>query len=300
MTRVKTTSIGASIAFACLTAAGAALAADPAAIFADPTGLPAVAAPNGKLSFEGGASGANGVRTRETGFVSGSYTIPLSHQFGYQIDAAGGSVSNRFSGGVGSHFFYRNPSTFLFGLTAGGASLAGAQTGRFGAEAEIYAGGAVTFSGAAGYQTKASSAFAVVQEGAYGNVAATFYPDPNFAITAGLSRSPNVWGGYTRIEYQPEAWKNASVFANAQLAERGQFAVTAGAQFYFGAQKTLIRRHREDDPPNMLSNPASLITGAALASIQRKWLTEVKGSSISSNGVCPAGKFYEPIIKMCI
>ena len=284
---------------ACLLAPAFALAADlpgarPSASPGPYGELPAVSAPNGKFSLEGGFGGARGVQTRGLGLASGSFTFPLGQRFGAQFDATAGSVADRFAGGAGAHLFYRNPATFLVGATAG------ATFGRFGGEAEVYASNFLTLHGAAGYQTRATSASAIVNSGAFGNLGATIYPDPNLAISGGVTRNPDAWGGYAGLEYQPEAWKNISLFVNGAAAERRQFAVTAGVQVYFGADKTLIRRHREDDPPNMMTGPGSLITGAALAALQQEWLRTVAGSSLSSNGVCPAGKFYEPVIKLCL
>ncbi|MEZ5890424.1 MAG: hypothetical protein R3D52_09310 [Xanthobacteraceae bacterium] len=44
----------------------------------------------------------------------------------------------------------------------------------------------------------------------------------------------------------------ASLFANGSLLENGDGAVMGGLRVYFGQRdKTLIRRHREDDPSSV-------------------------------------------------
>jgi hypothetical protein len=261
---------------------------------------PAVSAPNAKLSIEGGLGGAQGIPTLGQGFVSGSFTFPIAQQWGVQLDATGGSVAKQFTGGAGGHIFWREPKTALIGLTGGIANVAGATFGRFGAETDIYVNNALTLSAAGGYQTGATSTRAIVNKGFYGNVGATLYPDPNLAISLGVSRTPNVFGAYASAEYQPEGWKGVSLFVNGTVAEHRQFAVRGGLVLYFGKDKSLIRRHREDDPVNLLNGPGGGVTWAGLAALQQKIIREKPGTTISTNGNCPPGKFYEPIIRLCL
>ena len=52
------------------------------------------------------------------------------------------------------------------------------------------------------------------------------------------------------LEFQPDqfARHNIAFYLNGELAEPSVYGVTAGVRFYFGPDKPLIRRHREDDP----------------------------------------------------
>jgi hypothetical protein len=58
----------------------------------------------------------------------------------------------------------------------------------------------------------------------------------------------------------------AALFASGSVSEDGDGAVLGGLRFYFGQHdKTLIRRHREDEPPGLDTFTAGgnggLITG---------------------------------------
>jgi hypothetical protein len=56
--------------------------------------------------------------------------------------------------------------------------------------------------------------------------------------------------GNATLEIQPDLFtrRNVSFYFNGDVAERSTYAVTAGIRIYFGPDKPLIRRHREDDP----------------------------------------------------
>ena len=72
---------------------------------------PAVSGPNGKFSVEGGKY------DNESSFLGlGSYTMPLGHSFGLQVDGALGHIDEKIMGGAGLHLFARDPSKYLFGL----------------------------------------------------------------------------------------------------------------------------------------------------------------------------------------
>lgn len=75
--------------------------------------LPAVSAPNGKIEFYGGMVNPGGAGFRAAGALS----LPVSDQFGLQLDvgvvgSAGGPI---FGGAV--HGFTRDPDNYLLGLT---------------------------------------------------------------------------------------------------------------------------------------------------------------------------------------
>ena len=60
------------------------------------------------------------------------------------------------------------------------------------------------------------------------------------------------YGG--RVEYQPalDALPGLSFFADVADGEKSYDHAVAGIRFYFGTNKSLIKRHREDDPANSL------------------------------------------------
>jgi len=78
---------------------------------------PAVLAPNAKLKL-GYSSG-----TGDGGFVTGSFTAPVSDQFGVQLDLGYDDAGNSGAAlgatkGAALHMFYRDPSRFLIGAYA--------------------------------------------------------------------------------------------------------------------------------------------------------------------------------------
>ena len=51
------------------------------------------------------------------------------------------------------------------------------------------------------------------------------------------------------------------------MGEYSSYSVTAGVRFYFGPDKSLIRRHREDDPPSGVTPAAQDEVSAAFANL---------------------------------
>ena len=57
-----------------------------------------------------------------------------------------------------------------------------------------------------------------------------------------------------------------SLTADARIGEDGFASISAGIKMYFGGEsKSLMRRHREDDPPNRAVDVFSGIGNAATA-----------------------------------
>ena len=82
---------------------------------------------------------------------------------------------------------------------------------------------------------------------------ATIYPIPDLALSIGAGSEFNRANGSASLEFQPDlfAQHNVAFFVNGEMAEHSTYSVTAGIRFYFGPDKPLIRRHREDDPPDI-------------------------------------------------
>ncbi len=230
-----------------------AFAADPYAL---PAG-PAVSAPNGKASVFAGTVGGD-----FTLGSSGSLAFPLASQWGAQIDGMVGTAGGGTFYGVGGHAFWRDPSRGLLGVTASyvgwGAStvsdapdpidsfqdFAGAEVGKLGVEGEAYLG-RVSLEGAAAYQFGSYSGLA-----AKGTLA--FYPTDNLRLDLTASQLAGRGGAVSAgLEWAPRA-TGFTVFANAGSGGDAWHAL-GGVKMYFGdPNKSLIRRHREDDPDNTL------------------------------------------------
>jgi hypothetical protein len=233
-----------------------------------PSGMGAVSAPNGKL--------AGFVGTVDNEFAvggTGSYAVPLSGPWGAQLDGMLGTAGGGTFYGVGGHLFWRDPSKGLIGATAsyvgwaGGATtigdggltpfadITGASVGKIGIEAESYLG-RVSLEGGASYQFGTSTGLA-------GHATAAFYPTDNLRLDLNYSylQGPGSSVG-AGLEWMPNG-KALSFFATASVNQSSNWTVLGGVKVYFGDQnKTLINRHREDDPDNLLPTDLYKAMGA--------------------------------------
>ena len=112
-------------------------------VFADG---PAVSGPNGKFSVEGVKYDDD-----QSILALGSYTIPLGHSFGLQVDGAVGRIDKDMLGGGGAHLFTRDPSKYLFGVYGSFHQWNGITIWRSAAEAELYVN-RFSLSGLAGFE----------------------------------------------------------------------------------------------------------------------------------------------------
>jgi hypothetical protein len=90
----------------------------------------------------------------------------------------------------------------------------------------------------------------------YGGGDLRFYATDNFMIQAGARHADDFTAGRVGIEFQPaiQALPGLSFFADGWIGEDNYDAAYAGIRYYFGPEKSLIKRHREDDPANNLVN----------------------------------------------
>jgi hypothetical protein len=80
------------------------------------------------------------------------------------------------------------------------------------------------------------------------------YPVPDLALSIAAGSEFRRVAGTAMVEFQPDlgARRNVSFYLAGDLAEGSVYGVTAGIRIYFGPDKPLIRRHREDDPEEEL------------------------------------------------
>ena len=79
----------------------------------------------------------------------------------------------------------------------------------------------------------------------------SYYPTDNFRLLAGQNYVLGVHSGWVGAEWGVGVGGGtmASLFANGGLSENSVGTVLGGLRLYFGQRdKTLIQRHREDDP----------------------------------------------------
>lgn len=251
----------------------AALAADlsgpaPADLYSAPASLPAVSAVNGKIgTFVGDVSNNFAVG------VSASLAFPLSHSWGAQIDGMFGTAGGAFYG-IGGHVFWRDPSRGLVGAyasyvgwgtsstvavatpTGGFADVTGANVGKIGIEGESYMD-RWSLEGLAAYQFGTNSGFA-------GRATIAYYLTDDFRFDLSARYLQGVGGiGSAGIEWAPQG-VHFSLFADAAVGANSYSHLLGGMKWYFGGeQKSLIRRHREDDPENPLPHDLHKTMGNA-------------------------------------
>jgi len=211
---------------------------------------PAVSGVNAKIDARGGfmkteGGGIDGA----AGFAGGALTAPIGQQFGVQLDAAAGSADGRFYWGAGAHLFWRDPTIGLLGIYGQHGEVKNASASRLGVEGDAYFG-RFTLGGNVAYQWGNNSNRIEVDDGIVAGVNLKFYITDNFMLRAGGGIEAGSGFGRGGFEFQPgfAALPGLSVFADAGGGSNSSVYALAGIRYYFGDNKTLIRRHREDDP----------------------------------------------------
>ena len=239
----------------------AALAADPGLIGAPPAAadLPAVSGINAKIS------GFGGVADYDTGpdgglfGVDGSISLPLGHRFGLQVDGLLSSLDGDFIGGAAAHLFWRDPSTGLLGFYTDWVTrdFSGVDSWRVGVEAAYYSG-PFTLEGVVGYEDADVPPFVLIDDEdvfAYADLA--YYATPDLRLSVGYRRLNDLDMAALGAEWQlpTDFIGGTSLFAEGRIGEDNYASLWAGLRVYLAAEnKTLIRRHREDDPTPWMSN----------------------------------------------
>jgi hypothetical protein len=236
---------------------------------------PAVSGLNGKVSLEGGATGSRSGGSSAVGTAEGSIAAPLGSRFGAQLDGIASTSYSSFLGGGGAHVFWRDSTIGLAGPVAALGGGRGATVGLYGAEGELYAG--IFTVGALGGYLSATSPSGVVPSGGVWQGRLTVYPIADLALSLGGGQEAGFGSGSVTIEYQPAfiARHNVSLFVDSDIGENGYYRVTSGVRFYFGPEKTLIRRQREDDP---------LVIRQIIRRIEYRTVNGANGSIQGGNG----------------
>jgi hypothetical protein len=261
---------------------------------------PAVDGINGKLDGFGGGFAKQGYFGG-----AGSLSVPLGGQFGAQIDAGAASFGSRFLGGVGGHLFWRDPQRGLIGAYGDYThwdQFDGVHVGHFGAEGEAYLG-RFTLGGVVGVESGNNNA------GTTTTLATISGPGTLTTVTGSLQSKTRFFDRVSVNYYFTDNWKGwvghrytggknalalgteyalggsrgmmATLFAEGRIGEgSNNYGAWGGLRVYFGhSDKTLIRRHREDDPINGFG-PETLFEIA-------NGLTPS-----SATATCPAGEFF--------
>jgi hypothetical protein len=226
---------------------------------------------NGKLAGLGGSFGNKSYYAAE-----GALAAPLGCEFGAQLDLNGGSFDGRFIGTVAGHLFWRNPAQGLVGAYGDFTQwdkFGGVRAGHIGPEAEGYYG-QWTLQGIAGAEFGNSASGIVgavtqtfnVRTRFFDEINLAYYPQDNFEVYAGHrylgGKNAAAFGGEWGIPMNNGMM--AGLFAEGRAGEGSYHGAWGGIRFYFGQKdKSLIRRHREDDPTNWNNGPDSTSNGGS-------------------------------------
>jgi len=225
----------------------ASLAAD----YAVSGNLPAVSAVNGKVEFLGGAADADGINSDGLFYGGAALSVPLGDAFGLQADVTALNTFGETAYGGTLHFFTRDPGSHLLGAVGGYVDTGNGNMLWGGGEAEAYLGNVTlrAIAGASGTEISGAGS----DTDFLGIAEASFYATDNLRFSAEVSTVTRFESANVGIEWLMQDQLNMPVafHATAALGEGGFAAAAVGLNFYFGGNekdKSLIRRHREDDP----------------------------------------------------
>jgi hypothetical protein len=262
-------------------------------------GEPAVSGPNGKFAVEGGGGADEG-----EGIATGSFALPIGHDFGMQTDGVVGSFGDELLGGLALHLFARDPSRYLFGVYGSYHTWDRINIWRAALEGELYIG-PVTLEGIAGYESLDVPSFANGQavlslddNHLFGQADAGYYITDDFKIYAGYRYINETSFGAAGTEYLIRGLEvPVALFARGDFGDEFVQNVTGGVRIYLSddPDKSLIDRHRKDDPkvyaptfPTVAPSNTSTAKDLPQCTSSGTWVTS------PSNGqcICPTGSPY--------
>ena len=226
--------------------------------------LPAVSGLNGKIEFDAGALSlpAPGFMAR----AAGTLTVPVGERFGLQADVSLSSAPGFIVSGA-VHAFMRDPASYLIGGTLGFVRSPGAMIVAAGPEAELYLdrwtleawGGLAVATPTAPAGPARTRPFAMVGLG--------YYITDNWRFSLGASSLD----GYTAVQVGSEyLFDNfdlpVALTSELRVGQDGAVRGMIGLRGYLGANpsKSLIARHREDDPSDRSTALYSAAGGTTL------------------------------------
>ncbi|WP_439600641.1 hypothetical protein [Devosia sp.] len=211
--------------------------------------LPAVSGINGKLEIDfGGITDPDSATFR----AAGSLSVPIGERFGVQGDVSIGSIDGNWAFGGAVHAFTRDPSSYLLGVTAGVVVADGARLAAVGPEAELYLD-RISLEGWAGWAAIDYDDVLTPNENGFfaiGDVA--WYPTDDWRISLGGASILGRESLKLATEYQFSGLGfPLSGVGEVRAYDTGAYSFRVGIKGYLGDPgKSLIDRHRQDDPPN--------------------------------------------------
>lgn len=203
--------------------------------------------------------------------AKGSFSLPLGHSYGLQIDGAVGSFDSEVFAAGQAHLFWRDPSRALFGLYASHTfwdKFSGLNATQLGAEGYLY-NGPWSLGGTAGVEFGNATSGIVggliesydVQTRFFDKIDLSYYLNDNFRISVGHRYTGGRHAAAAGLEFGVATGGGTMValFGEGRLGEDDYRGIWGGLRLYWGQKdKPLIGRHRQDDPPGF--EPDNLAT----------------------------------------
>lgn len=211
---------------------------------------PAVSGVNGKLEFDAGVLSLGSTPSYMLR-GAGSLALPLGDQLGFQGDVTL-STGSSFGNSAAVHVFTRDPDSHLLGATFGFASMPGAMVFAAGPEAELYYGRFSIEAWGGLAHTNYSDPGTPDRTGIFAMGDLAYYPDDDWRLDAGLSLLAGHVAAHVGSEVLLHGFPQPlSLAFDGRVGSDGSVGATAGIKVYFGGgDKSLIARHRQDDPQN--------------------------------------------------
>jgi len=246
----------------------------------------------GRVALQPGVDGTNwkfdalgGVMSDRTIYGGrGSFSVPLGGQLGFQLDGAFGNYDSRFFGAGAAHLFWRDPSRGLVGLYGSHTywdQFGGLNVSQIAGEAEVYMG-PFTLRGIAGVEfgdSQTQVTGTVVSVNSVTTFFDTYDVETRFFDKVNLSYylndSVQVFAGHRylggkhalalggEVGFSRGGPLMGAAFVEARIGENDFDGIWGGLRAYIGEKdKSLIQRHRQDDPFNWLPETLFSITNS--------------------------------------
>lgn len=221
----------------------------------------AVSQSNGKVELAFGKA-ENDSMTSDQYHGAIALSTPLDCLYGLQIDGLVAQSHGDTTLAAGVHLFARDPQRYLLGFYGDISSSDVSDSARLGVEGELYFD-KLTLSGAGGWENNE-----VFSDDKYFGIGQlSFYPNNNLKLSAGIAHTSGESFATFGSEWQPQS-SPVSLFAQGATNGDDFHSINGGIRIHFGGeQKSLIRRHREDDPDIFLSGP--LKKGTEIATFKK-------------------------------
>lgn len=182
------------------------------------------------------------------GFGELNGAIPLNHSTGAQLHGEYGSIAQHNFGSIDGYLFWRDPNQGLLGPHLEYNKFRDFEYLLYGGHAEkYYTNLTLVAEGGAAHSDR--NHIDDNKNTGYGELLLHWYAEPDLRLHVGAAAIDNQTIGEIGVEFQPGflALPGLSVFADGGVGKHDLKYADVGIRYYFGTEKPLVRRHREDN-----------------------------------------------------